>query len=102
MLGEASHLHMLGETGHPHMLSEAGHPHMLGEAGHPHMLGILPGFKHLCLSIHYSFSIHCHKTSNILFSNKQDDPKNTINIDSINIKRVFSNKFLGVTIDHKF
>ena len=36
-----------------------------------------------------------------MFSNKQDDPKNTINIDNINIKRVFSNKFLGVTIDHK-
>ena len=37
----------------------------------------------------------------MLFSNKQDDPKNTINIDNINIKRVFSNKFLRVTIDHK-
>ena len=47
-------------------------------------------------------SLNIDKTSYILFSNKQDDPKNTINIDSINIKRVFSNKFLGVTIDHKF
>ena len=46
-------------------------------------------------------SLNIDKTSYILFSNKQDDPKNTINIDNINIKRVFSNKFLGVTIDHK-
>ena len=45
-------------------------------------------------------SLNIDKTSYILFSNKQDDPKSTINID--NIKRVFSNKFIGVTIDHKF
>ena len=42
-----------------------------------------------------------HTISYILFSSKQDDPKNTLNIDNINIKRVFSNKFLGVTIDHR-
>ena len=56
-------------------------------------------FNWLCLN---KLSLNIDKTSYILFSNKQDDPKNTINIDSINIKRVFSNKFLGVTIDHKF
>ena len=56
-------------------------------------------FNWLCLN---KLSLKIDKTSYILFSNKQDDPKNTINIDSINIKRVFSNKFLGVTIDHKF
>ena len=53
----------------------------------------------LCLN---KLSLNIDKTSYILFSNKQYDPKNTINIDSINIKRVFSNKFLRVTIDHKF
>ena len=52
-----------------------------------------------CLS---KLSLSIDKTSYILFSNKQDDPKNTINFGNINIKRVFSNKFLGVTIDHKF
>ena len=56
-------------------------------------------YNWLCLN---KLSLNIDKTSYILFSNKQDDPKNTINIDSINIKRVFSNKFLGVTIVHKF
>ena len=46
-------------------------------------------------------SLNIDKTSYILFSNKQDDPWSTINIDNINIKRVFSNKFLEVTIEHK-
>ena len=48
-------------------------------------------FNWLCLN---KLSLNIDKTSYILFSNKQDDLKNTINIDSINIKRVFSNKFL--------
>ena len=56
-------------------------------------------YNWFCLN---KLSLNIDKTSYILFSNKQDDPKNTINIDNINIKRVFSNKFLGVTIDHKF
>ena len=55
-------------------------------------------YNWFCLN---KLSLNIDKTSYILFSNKQDDPKNTINIDNINIKRVFSNKFLGVTIDHK-
>ena len=55
-------------------------------------------YNWFCLN---KLSQNIDKTSYILFSNKQDDPKNTINIDNINIKRVFSNKFLGVTIDHK-
>ena len=55
-------------------------------------------YNWFCLN---KLSLNIDKTSYILFSNKQDDPKNTINIDNINIKRVFSNNFLGVTIDHK-
>ena len=47
-------------------------------------------------------SLNIDKTSYILFSNKQDDSNNTINIDNINIKRVLSKKNLGVTIDHIF
>ena len=56
-------------------------------------------YNWFCLN---KLSLSIDKTSYILFSSKQDDPKNTINIDNINIKRAFSNKFLGVTIDHKF
>ena len=56
-------------------------------------------YNWICLN---RLSLNIDKTSYILFSNKQDDPKNTINIDNINIKRVFSKKFLEVTIDHKF
>ena len=56
-------------------------------------------YNWLCLN---KLSLNIDKTSYILFSNKLDDPKKTINIDNINIERVFSNKFLGVTIDHKF
>ena len=48
-----------------------------------------------CLS---KLSLNIDKISYILFSSKQDDPKNNINIDNI-ILRVFSNKFLAVTID---
>ena len=56
-------------------------------------------YNWICLN---RLSLNIDKKSYVLFSNKQDDPKNTINIDNINIKRVFSNKLLGVTIDHKF
>ena len=44
-------------------------------------------YNWICLN---KLSPYIDKTSYILFSNKQDDPKNTINIDKINIKRVFS------------
>ena len=56
-------------------------------------------YNWFCLN---KLSLNIDNTSYVLFSNKQDDPKNTIHIDNINIKRVFSNKFIGVTIDHKF
>ena len=46
-------------------------------------------FNWLCLN---KLSLNIDKTSYILFLNKQDDPKNTINIDNINIKRVLSKK----------
>ena len=49
-------------------------------------------YNWFCLN---KLSLNIDKTSYILFSNN-------MNIDNINIKRVFSNKFLGVTIDHKF
>ena len=55
-------------------------------------------YNWFCLN---KLSLNIDKTSYILFSNKQDDPKITINIDNINSKSVFSNKLLGVTIDHK-
>ena len=42
-------------------------------------------YNWFCLN---KLSLNMDKTSYILFSNKQDDPKNTINIDNINIKRV--------------
>ena len=56
-------------------------------------------YNWFCLN---KLSLNIDKTSYVLFSNKQDDHKNTINIDNIKIKIVLSNKFLGVTIDHKF
>ena len=56
-------------------------------------------YNWFCLN---KLSLNIDKTSYILSSIKQDDPKNTINIDNNNIKRVFSNKFFAVTIDHKF
>ena len=46
-------------------------------------------YNWFCLN---KLSLNIDKTSYILFSNKQDDPKNTINIDNINIKRVLSKK----------
>ena len=52
-------------------------------------------YNWFCLN---KLSLNIDKTSYILFSNKQDDPKNTINIDNINIKKVFSNNFLGVAV----
>ena len=55
-------------------------------------------YNWFCLN---KLSLNMDKTSYILFSNKQDDPKNTINIDNINIKRVLCKKNWGVTIDHK-
>ena len=55
-------------------------------------------YNWFCLN---KLSLNIDKTSYTLFSNKQDDPKNTINIDNINIKRVLSKKKLVVTIDHK-
>ena len=55
-------------------------------------------YKCFCLN---KLSLNIDKISYILSSNKQDDLKNTLNIDKININRVFSNKFLGVIIDHK-
>ena len=56
-------------------------------------------YNWFCLN---KLSLDIDKTSYILFLNEQYDPKNTIDIDNINIERVFSSKFLGVTIDHKF
>ena len=55
-------------------------------------------YNWFCLN---KLSLNMDKTSYILFSNKEDDPKNTINIDNINIKRVLCKKNLGVAIDHK-
>ena len=55
-------------------------------------------YNWFCLN---KLSQNIDKTSYILFSNKQDDLKNTIKIDNINIKRELSVKKLGVTIDHK-
>ena len=46
-------------------------------------------------------SLNINKTSYMLFSNKQYDPKDKVNIDNINIKSVFCKKKVGVTIDHK-
>ena len=46
-------------------------------------------------------SLNIDKTNYILFSSEHDDHKNTININNIEIKRVFSNKWLGVTIDYE-
>ena len=50
-------------------------------------------YNWFCLN---KLSLNIDKTNYILLSNKQDDHKNKINIDNINIKSV-PNKFCGVT-----
>ena len=54
--------------------------------------------KWSCLN---KLSLSKDKINYILFSSEQDDLVDTININNINIESVFSNKFLGITIDHK-